>query len=184
MMSDPLLFFVALVALVSHTVFLALWLRVPVRRWVVSTVILLVALSLLPPAGFSSVLVSLLAIGSCASNWFVLRQTSKSLLTVSRTTQQGVDTGHGEITPFPAIQNGQPANDYEGLARSDDDAEVTYSREGHSTKRPSSKRTRKKGRKGKQKRTGSGFSTSDLPPAEKPTIEEYLRPREDFFNDR
>jgi hypothetical protein len=182
-MWDILLFIGALFMVIAHALFLVLVVKIRARQWALSTAVLLVLVLILPPAGFSSVIIILMAVASCFSHWWVRQQTAPALLTVRRGTDMQENPGKTEVTPFPAMQSGPPANDYEGMGRPDDDDDPAFDRGKHSTKRAGSKRVKKKGHKGKGKTAYRPTSTSDLPTAEKPTIEEYLRPREDFFND-
>lgn len=182
-MWDILLFIGSIVMIGAHVLYLSLVLKIRFRQWALSTAVLFVLVLILPPAGFSSVIVILMAAASCFSNWWVKRQTTPALLTVRRGTEMQENPEKTEVTPFPAIQSDQPANDYEGMGQADDDDDPAFDRGKHSTKRAGSKRVKKKGLKGKGKASCRPTSTSDIPTAEKPTIEEYLRPREDFFND-
>lgn len=184
-MLELICFTLALAALIAHPVFLGLWLKLPARRWALSTVILVVAFALLPPHWFSSVIVVAAAFGSCLSHLWVLRRLNRSSLPVGK--QMGMpepDKG-GEISPFPVMTNEKPAEsdpDRDALAQDNDYAE--YDRAKHPTKRPSSKRARsKKGRKKGKQGGAAPASTADIPTADKPTIEEYLKPRDNFFND-
>lgn len=181
-MLDVVFFNSALVMIASQAVFLAGWLRVKARSWLITTAVLSAALFALPPSWFSSAIVMAAAVAMIFSHWFVLRQASRGLLTVER--QPGCEDEDkqetGEITPFPAIHqpDNAPENDYEGVGGED---EVTFDRGVHPTKKAGSKRKKKSTRK--KARPQQGSSTADIPTADKPSIEEYLKPRDDFFND-
>jgi hypothetical protein len=181
-MTDLILFIALVVVIFAHALYLSLVLRTKPRQWVTSTLGLLAMTVLLPPAGFSSVMIMVVAMASCASHWWVLRQTRPALLKVRKAGSEAPDPDRKEIMPFPAMQSGQPANDYEGLGKEDSDDDAAYDRVAHPTKKAGSKRAKKKRKKASAGR--QAVSTADIPTADKPTIEEYLRPRDDFFNDK
>lgn len=185
-MLDVVLFNGALVMILSQAIFLAGWLRVKLKYWLITTAVLVVALFVLPPSWFSSAIVMAAAVAMILSHWFVLSQSSRGLLQVERQSheqeaeQADKKQETGEITPFPAMNQPDkaPENDYEGVGQEED---ATFDRGAHPTKKAGSKR-KKKASKKKTHAPQTG-TTADIPTADKPSIEEYLKPRDDFFND-
>lgn len=185
-MVELIAFLAVPVVLIEMTLVLALYLKVPLRQWLIPTIVLLVVWLLLPPHWFSSVIVVVLSLAVIASHFYVVAKTRRKGLPVSPANNPyEKDESTEPVTPFPAINQseGNAAN-YQELDQAKGEQEREgYDRAGHPTKRASSKRRKKqKGRKG----SGSSekpVSTSDLPTADKPTIEEYLKGPSNFFDD-
>ncbi|WP_372997220.1 hypothetical protein [Marinobacter sp.] len=191
-MIELVFFSSAVIAIILNLAILSIVLRVPARRVALSTVFFLVVFFFLPPHWFSGLIVTLGAIGSILSHWYVSTR-NRSLnfrekLSVKKATAEKgeITEDEGPISPFPAMNQGPGSAAAYSEMGDDEEERSGYDRAGHPTKRPSSKRSKKKSRK----KTGAGgkskerlVSTSDLPTAEKPTIEEYLKPKSNFFND-
>lgn len=191
-MIELIFFSSAIVAILFNMVILAAVLRVPLARVALSTAFFAVVFFFLPPHWFSGLIVTVGAVASILSNWYVATR-NRSLnflekLSVKRSgkEQDKAEEGEGPITPFPAINQGSgSAAPYSELGE-DDKERTGYARAGHPTKRAGSKRAKKKGRTKVGKGDASDdklVSTSDLPTAEKPTIEEYLKPKSNFFDE-
>jgi len=190
-MIELVFFSSAVVAIILNLVVLAIVLRMPGRRVALTTVFFVVVFFFLPPHWFSGLIVTLGALGSILSNWYVSTR-NRSLnfrekLSVKKAGPEATETNEeGPISPFPAMNQGPGSAAAYSEMGDDDDERTGYDRAGHPTKRPSSKRAKKKSRK-KPGSTGKSeeklVSTSDLPTAEKPTIEEYLKPKSNFFDD-
>ena len=194
-MVELIFFSSAIVAIILNLITLAAVLRVPAARVAVSTIFFLVVFFFLPPHWFSGLIVTLGAMASILSHWFVATRNRslnfRAKLSVRRVGKEqpkeaaGIEP-EGPIIPFPAMNQG-PGSAATYSEMGDDDQERTgYDRSEHPTKKANSKRSKKKGRK-KGAAVGSSdeklVSTSDLPTAEKPTIEEYLKPKSNFFDD-
>jgi hypothetical protein len=174
------------VVLIEMALVLALYLKVPLRQWLIPTIVLLIVWLLLPPHWFSSVIVLVLALAVIASHFYVVAKTRRRGLPVGPANNPHDKVESTEpVTPFPAINQGagNEANYQELDQAKGEEEREGYDRASHPTKRASSKRRKKqKGRKGAGA-TQKPVSTSDLPTADKPTIEEYLKGPSNFFDD-
>ncbi len=181
-MYDVLFFALALSVIVAQALVLALVLRKKAKAWISSTAILTVLFLILPPAAFSSILVAIAGLGVVLSHWWVQNETSKRSLLMrapNREAESDQDES-GEITPFPVMP--RTASDHDQAAQPPED-EVTFDRKVHPTKKAGSKRPRKKKNKARNdNKPETILSNADIPTADKPSIEEYLKPRSDFFD--